>query len=63
MQAGNTIKLEVESDSDKKEQGPDQVKSGNYIIQALHHHFEPNKATTAMNLIRDSYGLHFSKGQ
>ena len=63
LQAGNIIKLEVESDSDKKEQGPDQVKSGNYIIQALHHHFEPNKATTAMNLIRDSYGLHFSKGQ
>ena len=38
---------EIESDSEKKEQGPDQVKSGNYIIQALHHHFEPNKATTA----------------
>lgn len=63
LEAGKILKLEIESDSEKKEQGPDQVKSGNYIIQALHHHFEPNKATTAVNLIRDSYGLHFTKGK
>ena len=63
LEAGKILKLEIESDSEKKEQGPDQVKSGNYIIQALHHHFEPNKATTAVNLVRDSYGLHFTKGK
>jgi hypothetical protein len=61
LEAGNVIKLEVESNSEDKEQGPDQVRSGNYIIQALRHHFEPNKSTTHMNLIRDSYGLNFTK--
>ena len=61
LEAGNVIKLEVESNSEDKEQGPDQIQSGNYIIQALRHHFEPNKSTTHMNLIRDSYGLNFTK--
>jgi hypothetical protein len=61
LEAGHVLKLEIESNSQDKEQGPDQVQSGNYIIQALHHHFEPNKSTTSMNLIRDSYGLHFTK--
>ena len=63
LEAGSVIKLEVESTSEDKEQGPDQVQSGNYIIQALRHHFEPNKASTSMNLIRDSYGLNFTKSQ
>ncbi|MHA2402924.1 MAG: hypothetical protein ACXADH_08055 [Candidatus Kariarchaeaceae archaeon] len=61
LEAGHLIRLEVESKSQDKEQGPDQSQSGNYIIQAVHHHFEPNKSTTSMNLIRDSYGLHFTK--
>ena len=63
LEAGGVIKLEVESKSEDKEQGPDQVQSGNYIIQALRHHFESNKSTTSMNLIRDSYGLNFTKSQ
>ena len=61
LEAGHVLKLEIESNSQDKEQGPDESQSGNYIIQALHHHFEPNKSTTSMNLIRDSYGLHFTK--
>jgi len=61
LEAGHTLKLEIESNSKDKEQGPDQVQSGNYIIQALHHHFEPNKSTTSLNLIRDSYGMNFTK--
>ena len=63
LEAGGLLKLEIESNSQDKEQGPDEVQSGNYIIQALRHHFEPNKSTTSMNLIRDSYGLHFTKSQ
>jgi len=61
LEAGHILKLEIESNSQDKEQGPDESQSGNYIIQALHHHFEPNKSTTSLNLIRDSYGLHFTK--
>jgi hypothetical protein len=61
LEAGHLIRVAIESNSMDKEQGPDEVQSGNYIIQALHHHFEPNKSTTSMNLIRDSYGLHFTK--
>ena len=61
LEAGGLLKLEIESNSQDKEQGPDEVQSGNYIIQALRHHFDPNKSTTSMNLIRDSYGLHFTK--
>jgi hypothetical protein len=60
LEAGHVLKLEIESNSQDKEQGPDESQSGNYIIQALHHHFEPNKSTT-YEFIRDSYGLHFTK--
>ena len=61
LEAGDTLKLEIEKVSDNKEQGPDQKSSGNYIIQSLCHYFEPEKSVTAINLIRDSYGMHFSK--
>jgi len=61
LDAGNKIKLNIESVSSNKEQGVDQRQSGEYIIKSLCHHFEPNKAVTSINLIRDSYGLHFTK--
>ena len=61
LEAGDTLKLEIEKVSDNKEQGPDQKSSGNYIIQSLCHYFESEKSVTAINLIRDSYGMHFSK--
>ena len=61
LEAGDTLNLEIEKVSDNKEQGPDQKTSGIYIIQSLCHYFEPEKSVTAINLIRDSYGMHFSK--
>jgi len=61
LDAGNKIKLNIESTSSNKEQGIDERQSGEYIIKSLCHHFEPYKAVTSMNLIRDSYGLHFTK--
>ena len=63
LEAGQSIKLEIENISSNKEQGPDQKSSGRYIIQSLCHFFESEKSVTSMNLIRDSYGLHFSKGR
>jgi len=61
LEAGDVIRLEIEDITDKKEQGPDQKSSGNYIIQSLCHYFEAEKSVTSLTLIRDSYGLHFSK--
>jgi len=61
LEAGDTLNLEIEKVSDNKEQGPDQKASGVYIIQSLCHYFEPEKSVTSINLIRDSYGMHFSK--
>ena len=57
--------LEVEqiSSSCNRNIGPDQKTSGNYIIQSLCHFFEAEKSVTSMKLIRDSYGMHFSKGE
>lgn len=61
LSAGSTIKIIFEDSSSDKEKGPDQTRSGKYIIQALRHHFDGNNSVTSMNLIRDSYGLHFTK--
>lgn len=63
LEAGDTIKLEIEVISSNKESGPDQKTSGTYIIQSLCHFFEAEKSVTSMKLIRDSYGMHFSKGE
>lgn len=65
LEAGDTIMLEVEqiSSSCNRNIGPDQKTSGNYIIQSLCHFFEAEKSVTSMKLIRDSYGMHFSKGE
>ena len=61
LEAGRKIKMNVESTSLNKEQGVDERQSGEYIIKSLCHHFEPNKSVTSIVLVRDSYGLHFTK--
>ena len=61
LEAGDVIRLEIEQITDDKEQGPDQKASGNYVIQSLCHYFEAEKSVTSLTLLRDSYGLHFSK--
>lgn len=61
LEVGNILDIEIESTSEKKQQGPDQRQSGRYIIQALCHYFDNGLFTTHLNLIRDSYGLHFTK--
>jgi len=61
LHAGSTIKIIFEDTSQDKEKGPDQVRSGKYIVQALRHHFNGQNSVTSMTLIRDSYGLHFTK--
>ena len=61
LKAGDILRLEIEEITDKKEQGPDQKSSGNYVIQALCHYFESEKSVTSITLIRDSYGMHNSK--
>ena len=61
LHAGSNIKMIVEDTSENKEQGPDQVRRGKYIVQALRHHFDGERSVTSMMLIRDSYGLHFTK--
>ena len=60
LDAGLAIDLNVESISDQKEQGPDPVQSGKYIISSLRHHFDSEKSLTSMKLIRAGYGLHFT---
>ena len=61
LHAGSNIKLIIESTSENKEQGPDQTASGKYIIYGLRHHFSGENSVTSMILIRDSYGLHYTK--
>ena len=66
LEAGMRIKLNVESRSDNKEMGSNDVShSGEYIIQALAHYFDygqSGRAITSMRLMRDSYNLHFTRG-
>lgn len=61
LEAGNVLDIEMESSSNKKEQGPDERRSGRYIIHALRHYFDNGIFTTHLKLIRDSYGLHFTR--
>jgi len=61
LEAGDTLRVEIEDITDNKEQGPDQKQSGVYIISSLCHYFESEKSVTSLTLIRDSYGLHASK--
>ena len=60
IDAGSVIDLEIESISDQKEQGPDPVRSGKYIVSGLRHNFTSERSLTSMRLIRAGYGLHFT---
>ena len=58
LEAGNTLKLEIESLAFcDKERGGDQKSNGKYIIESLCHYLDIEKSVTSIQLIRDSYGL------
>ena len=61
LQAGISINLQVESLTENKVQGVDQVRSGKYIISGLRHHFDSDQSTTSLKLIRSHYGLHLTE--
>ena len=63
LEAGNTLKLEIESLAFcDKERGGDQKSNGKYIIESLCHYLDIEKSVTSMQLIRDSYG-NFTAGE
>ena len=61
LRAGDIIKVQVPESgpNDTENKDLDQELSGYYLIRSLRHHFEisDGKNVTALNLIRDSYGL------
>jgi len=62
IEAGDIVRLEIESISDKKEENPyDEQQSGNYLILNLCHHFDSKRSFTSMTLVRDTYGRRGSK--
>ena len=62
IEAGDVVRLEIESISDKKEENPyDEQQSGNYLILNLCHHFDSKRSFTSMTLVRDTYGRRGSK--
>ena len=62
LEAGNVIKMEIESTSANKEEGAkDEQQSGNYLILNLCHHFTDRRSITSLTLIRDTYGIKRSK--
>tara|TARA_B100000965_G_scaffold214485_1_gene179338 strand:+ start:12166 stop:13425 length:1260 start_codon:yes stop_codon:yes gene_type:complete len=57
LNAGDVIKLSIETISEEKEQGiEDELQSGNYLILHLCHHFDSKRSFTSMTLARDTYG-------
>ena len=65
LEAGNTLKLEIESLAFcDKERGGDQKSNGKYIIESLCHYLDIEKSVTSIQLIRDSYGVgNFTAGE
>jgi len=62
LEAGNVVKMDIESTSANKEEGAkDEQQSGNYLILHLCHHFDTLRSFTSMTLVRDSYGIRRSK--
>jgi len=62
IEAGDIIKLEIESISDNKEENPyDEQQSGKYLVLHLCHHFDSKRSFTSMTLVRDTYGRRGSK--
>ena len=50
---------EIEKTPEEKQKELDQELSGFYLIRSLRHHFQlsEGKNITALNLVRDSYGI------
>ena len=62
LEAGNVVKMDIESTSANKEEGAkDEQQSGNYLILNLCHHFTDRRSITSLTLIRDTYGIKRSK--
>ena len=62
LEVGMKIKLEVENVAYCSGiDGPEQRTSGEYLIQALCHYYDPDRSVTSLELIRDSYEMHFAK--
>ena len=62
LEAGNVVKMDIESTSANKEEGAkDEQQSGNYLILHLCHHFTDRRSITSLTLIRDTYGIKRSK--
>ena len=62
LEAGNVIKMEIESTSANKEEGAkDEQQSGNYLNLNLCHHFTDRRSITSLTLVRDTYGIKRSK--
>ena len=62
LEAGNVIKMEIESTSANKEEGAkDEQQSGNYLILNLCHDFTDRRSITSLTLVRDTYGIKRSK--
>ena len=58
LRVGEIIKCTFPSLKAGKGTEDDPEISGYYLIRELRHHFEPNKNTTSLKLMRDSYGLY-----
>ncbi len=58
LKVGEIIKCTFPSLNAGKGTEDDPEISGYYLIRELRHHFEPNKNTTSLKLMRDSYGLY-----
>ena len=62
LEAGNVVKMDIESTSANKEEGAkDEQQSGNYLILNLCHHFTDRRSITSLTLVRDTYGIKRSK--
>ena len=62
LEAGNVVKMDIESTSANKEEGAKaEQHSGNYLILNLCHHFTDRRSITSLTLIRDTYGIKRSK--
>ncbi len=58
LRVGDIVKCRFPRLKQGKSVEVDREMSGHYLIRELRHHFEANKNTTSLKLMRDSYGLY-----
>ena len=58
LKAGDFIYCEFPKIEAGQSTDVDDQMSGNYVIREVHHQFIPNKNTSSLLLMRDSYGLY-----